>query len=95
MKTMNEIDQASLLWKGKYTNPSHNVCKNIGGTTIGFVTSGGFSNHLGQTDICIFGDGSMVSAWSLIYMANHREGYDEIRKMVKATPLDIDIPGQT
>ena len=92
MKKMGEIGPSSPLWKGKYANPSLNVCKNIGGATIGFVANGGFSNPLGQSDICVFGDGSMVSAWSLIYMANHREGYDRIKARVKASPLDIKIP---
>lgn len=92
IKKMEDITEASALWRGMYSNPSHNVCKNIGGATIGFVASGGFSNSLGQTDICVFGDGSMVSGWSLIYLANHREGYDEIRNKVKAEPLNIYIP---
>ncbi len=92
MKQMGVIGSASPLWKGKFANPSLSVCKNLGGATIGFVANGGFSNPLGQTDICVFGDGSMVSAWSLIYMANHREGYDRIKMNVKATPLSINIP---
>lgn len=92
MKTMGSIAPNSPLWKGKYTNPSHNACKNLGGATLGFVASGGFANQLGQSDICVFGDGSMVSGWSLIYMANHAAGYDEIKDKVKAEPLDIDIP---
>ena len=92
MKKLQDISEDSPLWKGKYTNPSENVCKNLGGATIGFVSSGGFANKLGQSDMCVFGDGSMVSAWTLIYMANHREGYDDIMAKVKAEPLDIYIP---
>ncbi|WP_133127928.1 hypothetical protein [Legionella nagasakiensis] len=91
-KRLREVGADSSLWKGESANPSHNVCKNLGGATIGFVTDGGFANHLGQSDICVFGDGSMVSGWSLIYMANHREGYDEIKNQVKAEPLNIRIP---
>ena len=92
MKKLSEIGSDSPLWEGKYTNPSANVCKNLGGASIGFVTSGGFANYLGQTDMCVFGDASMVSAWSLIYMANHREGYDEVKNKVKSEPLNIYIP---
>lgn len=92
IKTLREIPENSPLWNGSYTNPSSNVCKNLGGSTIGFVTSGGFSNALGQSDICVFGDASMVSAWSLIYMANHRNGYDDVKNKVKAEPLNINIP---
>lgn len=92
MKTLGEINSSSPLWKGKYSNPATNVCKNLGGAAIGFVAAGGFANHLGQSDMCVFGDASMVSCWSLIYMANHRDGYDEIKGKVKAEPLNIQIP---
>jgi len=92
IKKMNELADDSPLWKGQFSNPSGNVCKNLGGSSIGFVANGGFANHLGQSDVCVFGDGSMVSAWSLIYMASHREGYDEIKHKVKADPLNIYIP---
>lgn len=92
MKTMGEIGDGSQLWKGKAANPSNNVCKNLGGAAIGFVAPGGFASNLGQSDICVFGDGSMVSAWSLVYMANHREGYDEIKNKIKSFPLKINVP---
>ena len=92
IKTLGEISETSSLWKGNYTNPSSNVCKNLGGASIGFISSGGFTNQLGQNDICVFGDASMVSAWSLIYMANHRSGYDDVKNKVNATPLNIPVP---
>ncbi len=92
IKKIDELTNDSPLWKGQYSNPSSNVCKNLGGASIGFVANGGFANHLGQSDICVFGDGSMVSGWSLIYMANHRQGYDDIKNKVKALPLNIAIP---
>lgn len=56
------------------------------------VDGGGFANRLGQSDICVLGDGSMVSGWSLIYMASHREGYGDIKNKVKANPLNIYTP---
>lgn len=92
IKKMDEIKKDSNLWKGPYPNPASNVCKNLGGSSISFVASGGFSNHLGQCEICVFGDGSLVSAWSLIYMANHRDGYDTVKNLVRAEPLNIHIP---
>ena len=92
IKSLDEISNGSLLWKGASSNPSSNVCKNLGGATIGFVAGGGFANRLGQSDICVFGDGSMVSGWSLIYMAARREGYNDIKNKVKANPLNIYIP---
>lgn len=93
MKTLPEITGDSALLKGKYSNPSFNVCLNLGGTTMGFVSGGGFTNDLGESDVCVFGDGSMVSGWSLIYMASHREGYDHVKNQVKAEPMAIAMPG--
>lgn len=92
IKSMDEIKGDSNLWHGEYPNPSHNVCKNLGGSAISFVANGSFTSPLGESDICVFGDGSMVSAWSLIYMANHREGYETVKNRVKAEPFDIDLP---
>ena len=92
IKKLDKISSESRLWKGASSNPAHNVCKNLGGSEIGFVSNGGFTNSLGESDICVFGDGSMVSGWSLIYMANHREGYDAVKNQVKAEPLSINIP---
>ena len=84
----------SPLWQGNYANPSLNVCTNLHGTSISLnVMSGGFTSRLGQADICVFGDGSMVSAWSLIYMANGREGYDDVKNNVRSEPLAINIGG--
>lgn len=91
IKRLKPIQPHSLLWQGPYPNPAHNVCKNLGGAAIGYVTNGSFANRIGQVDICVFGDGSMVSGWSLIYMASHREGYDEIKASVNAEPLDFLI----
>lgn len=92
MKRLGEISDDSPLWKGDSPNPSQNVCKNLGGASIGFLMSGGFANEKGQSDICVFGDGSMVSGWSLIYMANHREGYDAIKEKVKGIVLNFPMP---
>ncbi len=64
----------------------------ISGTAIGLVTVGGYTNQLGETDICVFGDGSMVSAWSLIYMANNQPDYVKVKNAVRAASLDILIP---
>lgn len=90
IQTLAPIAKDSPLWRGKYANPGTNVCKNLGGANIGFnVPSGGFKNKLGQSDICVFGDGSMVSSWSLIYMANGREGYGKVKKAVRALPMTV------
>jgi hypothetical protein len=93
IKSLPEISESSPLFSGNYPNPSTNVCKNLGGSSITMLINGGFSNQLGQEDVCVFGDGSMVSGWSLIYMANGRDGYNSIKQAVHATPLEINIPG--
>ena len=46
-----------------------------------------------MSDICVFGDNSTVSAWSLIYIAKGRPGYDKVGKTVRSSPLEIDIAG--
>lgn len=93
IKKLPAISFDSPLFKGKYHNPSLNFCKNIGGSSIPFtVISGGFANELGQSDICVFGDASMVSAWSLIYIANGRTGYELVREKIKAEPLPLRMP---
>ena len=90
IKTLPRIEKDSPLWRGKYENPGLNVCRNLGGGNIAYhVASGGFKNHLGQSDICVFGDGSMVSSWSLIYIANGRNDYYKVRDAVQPEPMVI------
>ena len=84
-------NQTSNLAKGLgLANPSYAVCKNLGGAVINYKFHGNFRpKEGGDSDICVFGDGSMVSTWSLIYMANHRDGYDEVKGYVKSEPLPM------
>ena len=92
MKILPEIDEKSPLFQGAAHNPSYNVCHNLGGTAINYTQNGAFrAVGWGESDICVFGDGSMVSAWSLIYMANHRQGYDEVKNSANALPLPLTI----
>lgn len=93
MKNLKEITPDSPLWNGNSSNKALNLCKNLGGAEIGFVAGGGgFVDALGESDVCVFGDGSMVSSWSLYYMTSHREGYDAIKDHVKSHPLSIPMP---
>ena len=99
MKTLPEFKEDSDLMRDKskpagqssgfgMPNPSYAVCQNLGGTAITYKFHGSFRPQQGgDVDICVFGDGSMVSAWSLIYMANHRAGYDEVNSYVKSQPI--------
>lgn len=90
---MQDKDQSATNTKSSdlgLANPSYAVCKNLGGTAINYKFHGNFRpKEGGDSDICVFGDGSMVSAWSLIYMANHRAGYDEIKGYVRSEPLPL------
>lgn len=90
IKMLPRIESGSPLWQGKYANPALNVCKNLGGSNIGFnVMAGGFKNKLGQSDICVFGDGSMISSWSLVYIANGRNEYNKVKEAIRSEPLNI------
>jgi putative hemolysin len=92
MKKLPEIDEKSSLFQGGAHNPSYNVCQNLGGTAINYKQNGTFrADDGGDSDICVFGDGSMISAWSLIYMANHRQGYDEVKQNARALPLPLTL----
>lgn len=101
MKNLPEIKEGSTLLSEHTSksgalgmpNPSSSVCQTLGGTTINYRFQGNFKPATGgASDICTFGDGSMVSAWTLIYMANHRTGYDEVKNDVKSQPLAL--PGK-
>ncbi|MDQ5884603.1 MAG: hypothetical protein QG556_943 [Pseudomonadota bacterium] len=87
--TLESLDNSSPLWEGQAQNPSHNVCHNLGGTNAQAVAPGSFTSEQGENDICVFGDGSMISGWTLIYIANQREGFNLIKDNIpsKALPL--------
>lgn len=98
MKSLPEIKEGSTLLSERkpkngmlgLANPSVGVCQKLGGTTINYRFQGNFKPASGgASDICTFGDGSMVSAWTLIYMANHRPGYDEVKNDVKSQPMAL------
>ena len=100
MKSLPEIKEGSPIWGDQKTktkglgaaNPSYAVCQNLGGTAINFKFRGNFKPaDGGEADVCTFGDGSMVSGWTLIYMANHRDGYDEVKNNVKSEPLPLPL----
>ena len=73
-----------------YANPSLNVCQILHGSEISFSSNGGFSDKLGEADICVFGDGSAISAWTMIYVAEGTR--PDVKSVIRSTPLNIDIP---
>ena len=95
IKTLPAVGSHLKLIDGTTPNAALNLCKNLGGSEISYSTrfGGGFVDKQGNmSDMCVFGDGSMVSAWSLIYMSNNYTGFDKIKKSVRSKPLALDIP---
>ena len=88
-KTLKPIDSQSSLLKGNYSNPSHNLCRNLGGSFIGFSADGVFTNLQGESDMCVFGDGSMISGWTLIHIANERPGYEVLKNTIPSQDVPL------
>ena len=83
-----KIDKA---YSKEYSNPAIGICKNLGGTSISFYTSGGMSNEFGLDHVCIFGDGSMVSTWAIWYISS-KPSYLNLRKVIHSQPLPMELP---
>jgi putative hemolysin len=81
MKTAPPINTKKVNTTG---NPAMAYCAGYGGAEAGFVAvSLSFTQKLGQTDMCVFGDGSMASAWSLAYLGwGESDGFQAIRDQV-------------
>jgi hypothetical protein len=75
---------------GPYGTPNMNLCHQLRGAMITFLANGGFDRK-GQSDICFFGDGSSISAWTLFYLGLG-EIFQELKNDVISEPLLIDIP---
>ncbi|MDQ5921323.1 MAG: hypothetical protein QG673_1381 [Pseudomonadota bacterium] len=74
-----------------YSNPSLNACRTLHGSEIVFaVPSGGYTDDIGEADICMFGDGSSISAWTILYMSTGSR--QDMRKHIRSKPMNIDIP---
>jgi hypothetical protein len=86
------VTQERLLPTKPYKNPALNVCQLLHGSEIVFsVIGGGFNDsELGETDICVFGDGSSISAWTMIYAAVGVR--KDIKRFIRSKPLNINIP---
>ena len=95
------IDKTKNLPSKPFFNPSLNVCQRLGGGSIAFVVgSGGFvDKNKNELDICVFGDGSSISAWSLIYLAESTPDDPDRTLLLNAIntkkTLDIDMPNIT
>ena len=84
-------EHSNALPQKPYSNPALNVCLLLHGSEIAFSSAdGGFAGKDGQADVCIFGDGSAISAWSMIYAATGARA--DIIQHLRSAPLAINIP---
>jgi hypothetical protein len=91
---VNGLDMAELMKvvpEGYSGNPATLFCQALAGSSITRYTDGGFATKLGQDEVCVFGDGSKVSMWSLVYLSDDPD-YLSIRKAVRSEPLQVDLP---
>jgi len=72
-------------------NPGTVYCEGLAGSSISRYTSGGFTSPGGQDEVCVFGDGSKISIWVLIYVSDD-PSYLSMRKAVKSQPLNLALP---
>ena len=75
---------------GPYSQPAVNLCQALGGSCINFHHDGGFYDDRGFSGLCYFGDGSHVATWTLYYIGIG--GRDDIKNLIRAEPLAINIP---
>lgn len=85
------LDLAALPHPGESDNPGTFYCKALEGSSISRYTIGGFLTPDGISEICVFGDGSKVGIWELIYVSENPD-YLSMRKAVKSKALDIALP---
>lgn len=77
---------------GPFNNLVLNLCYSLGGANIVYyILDGGFSDpDYGDSGVCVFGDGSAISDWTLFYIGNGLRS--DIKEIIKAEPLKIDLP---
>ena len=100
IKTAPTIDPSKVHTSA---NPAMAYCAAYGGAEADFVAMDlSFTEKkVGQTDMCVFGDGSMASAWSLAYIGwaaesgTKGDGFLAIREKVsnKQVFLGVHVPG--
>ena len=75
-------------------NPAIWVCEQLRGSSIARYANGGFTSPAGEDEVCVFGDGSKISTWVLIYVSFDDPGPDylSMRKAVQSLPLEVDLP---
>jgi hypothetical protein len=95
LKTARAVDPSKVKASG---NPSLVYCQAYGGAEAAFVSQNlRFTEVQGQSDQCVFGDGSMASAWSIAYLAMSTpgDGWRAIRDQISSEQvfLGVTAPG--
>lgn len=72
-------------------NPATLYCQALAGSSITQYANGGFATREGLDEICVFGDGSKISTWVLVYVSDEPD-YLSMRKAVQSEPLALDLP---
>ena len=89
LKTARAVDPAKVQTHG---NPATVICSGYGGADAAFVAfSLFFTDAVGASDMCVFGDGSMVSAWSLAYVGSSQEDTDSPFQVVRDAVSDEQV----
>ncbi len=97
------VAEGHALPEKPYSNPSINVCSAMGGTAVDYTQNGAYYGIIDKQagteyqDICTFGDGSALSAWSLVYAAYINAGvldprHQFIFNLIKSKHLPIKSP---
>jgi hypothetical protein len=75
-------------------NPGTWYCEQLQGSSVSRYANGGFLSPGGEDEVCVFGDGSMVSIWVLVYISlpDPGPGYLSIRSAIQSQPLALDLP---
>ncbi len=78
--------------EGPYYRADYNLCLKLGGSCAGYNYSGGYSDVSGGgvSDMCVFGDGSMISTWTLLYIVTGQR--DDIKNNIRSNTYAIPIP---
>ena len=89
LKTARAVDPAKLQTHG---NPAIAICRGYGGADAAFVAfSLFFTDAVGASDMCVFGDGSMVSAWTLAYVGSSHEEADSPFQAIRDAVSDEQV----
>jgi hypothetical protein len=99
LKTAKPINTTRFPFDG-VGNPAFKFCTGFGGVQAGVVGRLSFADADGESDMCVFGDGSRASAWTIAYTGwafakGADKSFQRIRNAVSAAQVlkGISPPG--